>query len=55
MLFGLLYINEDGYLHEEEIIRLITTLNYIICHEEKPIPSDSIINQSVEILKLKEF
>ena len=55
LLFDLTDIDDDGYLNEEEIIRLITTLNYLFCNEEKPIPSDStIINQSLANIRIKE-
>ena len=55
LLFDLTDIDEDGFLNEEEIIRLITTLNYLFCHEEKPIAVGStIINQSLANIKIKE-
>ena len=55
LLFDLTDIDEDGFLNEEEIIRFITTLNYLFCHEEKPIPvSSTIINQSLANIKIKE-
>ena len=55
LLFDLTDIDDDGYLNEEEIVRLITTLNYLFCNEEKPIPSEStIINQSLANIRIKE-
>ena len=55
LLFDLTDIDEDGYLNEEEIIRLITTLNFLFCNEEKPISVGStIINQSLANIRIKE-
>ena len=55
LLFDLTDIDEDGYLNEEEIVRLISTLNYLFCNEEKQIPSNStIINQSLANIRIKE-
>ena len=55
LLFELTDIDEDGFLNEEEIIRLITTLNFLFCHEEKPISVGStIINQSLANIRVKE-
>lgn len=37
LLFELSDIDDDGFLNEQEIIKMITTLNFIFCDEETPI------------------
>ena len=55
LIFDLTDIDEDGYLNEKEIKRMITVLNFVFCNEEAPIGTEStIVNQSLANIKVKE-
>ena len=55
LLFTLTDIDEDGYLNEKEIVKMITTMNFLFCNEETPVQTEStIVSQSLANIKVKE-
>ena len=55
LLFTLTDIDEDGYLNEKEIVKMITTMNFLFCNEEAPVQTEStIVSQSLANIKVAE-
>ena len=55
VLFKLTDIDDDGLINKNELIKLISTVNYIFSEEESPIHTgSSVLTQSITTLKIKE-
>ncbi len=56
LLFDITDVDEDGYINENEIRYMITTVNFIFSDEESIIGSDSsIVNQSLASIKSQQI
>jgi Ca2+-binding EF-hand superfamily protein len=56
LLFDITDVDEDGYINENEIRYMITTVNFIFSDEESLISSNSsIVNQSLASIKSQQI